>query len=323
MWFFLLFSTLSWGIAEIFYKKGNVENEKYSHLKTTIFVGFFMGIYATIILFTQGINLQTFPINFVYYLPVAACYILSMICSYFGVRFIQESISDPIENSSGAFVPILCAFFLKEKIELPAIVGIIIVTLGILGIGFFDKNGKNERINKYGKKLAFWAIAMPFCYLLLDTVGTFLDIYYTNDVETTILVGVNEANLEHTANCCYEFTFLLVAIALLIFIKVKGEKLFSISNKPIDKENVAKEKWYIKVLNQKWKILAAIFETAGQATYLFALSSGTGIAAVILGAGTVIVSLVLSRIFLKEKLSTLQYVLIIFTVAGIILLSVV
>jgi len=323
MWFFLLFSTLSWGIAEIFYKKGNVENEKYSHLKTTIFVGFFMGIYATIILFTQGINLQTFPINFVYYLPVAACYILSMICSYFGVRFIQESISDPIENSSGAFVPILCAFFLKEKIELPAIAGIIIVTLGILGIGFFDKNGKNERIKKYGKKLAFWAIAMPFCYLLLDTVGTFLDIYYTNDVETTILVGVNEANLEHTANCCYEFTFLLVAIALLIFIKVKGEKLFSISNKPIDKENVVKEKWYIKVLNQKWKILAAIFETAGQATYLFALSSGTGIAAVILGAGTVIVSLILSRIFLKEKLSTLQYVLIIFTVAGIILLSVV
>ena len=28
MWIFLLVSTLAWGIAEIFYKKGNLEKEK-------------------------------------------------------------------------------------------------------------------------------------------------------------------------------------------------------------------------------------------------------------------------------------------------------
>ena len=32
-WLFLLVSTLAWGIAEIFYKKGNLDKEKYSHLK--------------------------------------------------------------------------------------------------------------------------------------------------------------------------------------------------------------------------------------------------------------------------------------------------
>ena len=323
LWFFLIFSTLSWGIAEIFYKKGNLEKEKYSHLKTTVFVGLFMGIYATVVLFTQNIDLAAFPKNFVIYLPVSLCYIVSMACSYFGVRFIEESISDPIENTSGAIVPILCAIFLHETIEVPAIICIAVIAIGVLCVGFFDKKGKEDRHRKYGKKLAIWAIAMPFCYMLLDTIGTFLDIFYTDDVETTLLVNVTDANLEHTANCAYEFTFLLVAIGIFIFLKIKGEKLFSLGAAETVDENGAAVKltWYQKLFKQKWKILAAVFETAGQATYLFALSEGQGIAAVILGAGTVITSLILARIFLKEKLTVVQYVFIGIIMAGIISLS--
>lgn len=315
MWLFLVISTLAWGIAEIFYKKGNLQNEKYSHLKTTVFVGFFMGIYALIVLFTQGIDLKSFPINFLRYLPVATCYIVSMICSYFGVRYLEESIADPIENTSAAFVPILCAIFLHEKFSVGAIIGIVVVGIGLLCIGFFDKKGKENRTKKLGKKLAFFAIAMPFCYLVLDAIGTFLDIFYTESVDTTFLINVTEETIENTANCAYELTFFLVAIVIFIFLKIKGVKLFSINEEKNDK------KWYQKVGDQKWKILAAIFETIGQATYLFALSSGTGISAVILGAGTVIVSLILSRVVLKEKLSILQYVSVLVIVGGIITLS--
>ena len=335
LWFFLIFSTLAWGIAEIFYKKGSLEKERYSHLKTTVLVGFFMGIYAAVILFTQGVDLKAFPKNFLIYLPVSLCYIVSMTCSYFGVRFIEESISDPIENTSGAVVPILCAIFLHEMLEIPAIVCIAVIAVGVLCVGFFDQKGKSDRHKKYGKKLAVWAIAMPFCYMILDAVGTFLDIFYTDDAETTLLVGVTEDNLEHTANCAYEFTFLLVAIGILIFLKIKGEKLFSLGDaawdaddgtgrmryqKSADGDGTGRT-WYQKVLNQKWKILAAVFETAGQATYLFALSEGKGIAAVILGAGTVITSLILARIFLKEKLTAVQYLFIGIIMAGIVSLA--
>ena len=315
MWSFLIVSTLAWGIAEIFYKKGNLEKEKYSHLKSTIFVGFFMGIYATIILFTQGIDLKSFPINFLYYLPVALCYIFSMIFSYFGVRFIEESISDPIENSSIALVAILCAIFLHEEFTIPMIIAIILIVIGLISISVFDRRGKEDRNKKFGRKLAVFAKAMPFCYLILDGVGTFLDIFYTNDVSSTILINVTEETIEHTANCAYEFTFFFVSIVLFIFLKIKGEKLFVISSENNDKNFIK------KIFDQKWKILAAIFETIGQATYLFALSSGEGVAAVILGAGTVIVSVILARIFLKEKLSILQYGFILLIFAGIIILS--
>lgn len=313
MWAFLIISTLAWGIAEIFYKKGNLEKEKYSHLKTTVYVGLLMGLYAVVILFTQGVDLKAFPSNFVRYLPVSACYIGSMILSYFGVRFLQESISDPIENTSGALVPILCAIFLKETLKLPVIIGIVLVVIGLICVSVFDKKGKDDRRAKFGKKIAVWAIAMPFCYMILDAVGTFLDIYYVEDAANTFLINVTEANIEHTANCAYELTFFLVAVGIAIFLKAKGENIFV--TKMQEDSETKKSKIY--------KALAAFFEVVGQATYLFALSEGTGVAAVIMGAGTVIVSLILSRIFLKEKLSVLQYTFIVIILAGIIVLSVV
>ena len=314
LWAFLIISTLAWGIAEIFYKKGNLEREKYSHLKTTVLVGFFMGIYALVILFTQGIDLKLFPKNFLLYLPVALCYIVSMVCSYFGVRFIEESLSDPIENSSCAIVAILCAIFLHETYSVPAIVSIVIIAIGLISVSFFDKKGKENRVTKYGKKLAIVAIAMPFCYMLLDAAGTFLDIFYTESVDSTLLVGVTEETIEHTANCAYELTFFLFSICILIFLKIKKVKFFDLG------ENSQENKgFFSKILDQKWKILAAVFETIGQATYLFALSEGGGIAAVILGAGTVITSLILSRIFLKEKLTWVQYIFIGLIMTGIIM----
>ena len=45
MWlFFTLATTLLWGVAELFYKKGSHENEKFGHLKVCVIVGAVMGI---------------------------------------------------------------------------------------------------------------------------------------------------------------------------------------------------------------------------------------------------------------------------------------
>ena len=324
LWFFLLFSTGCWGLAEIFYKMGNVANERYSHLKTTAFVGIFYGTYSLVIALTQNVQIAYLPANMIRYLPVAACYIVSMMCSYYGVRYIEESISDPIENTSCAVVPVLCAVFLHQELSLQTIIAIIIVVIGILGVVIFDSDGKASRTRMYGKKLALIGLTMPFCYMILDAAGTFLDIYYTTDAETSVLLGVTESNLAHTANCCYEFTFLLAAIGILIFLKTKGVSLFDTeedealicAGKQPEKKNVLQ-----KIRGQRNKLLAALFETGGQSTFFFALSEGSGIAAVILGAGTVIISFTLSRIILKERLSVLQYTFIAVIFAGIIIFS--
>ena len=69
------------------------------------------------------------------------------------------------------------------------------------------------------------------------------------------------------------------------------------------------------------KILAAVCETAGQFTYVFAMSGNGAIAAPIMDS-VVVVSLLLSRVVLKERLTKRQYFFIFLIVAGIITLAI-
>ena len=55
-----------------------------------------------------------------------------MACSFFGIRFIEESLADPIENTAGAMCSLLCVIFLGETIGLPVWIAIGIILVGII-----------------------------------------------------------------------------------------------------------------------------------------------------------------------------------------------
>ena len=298
--FFSIATTLLWGTAELFYKKGALPNEKYSHLKICVWVGVVMGAHAIFTLLTQDIGYD--PVNLIRYLPVSMLYIVSMAFSYFGMRFLEESISDPIENTSGAICSLLCVIFLKESLSPLSVTAIILIVIGVLGVGFLENSGETQRKKSLGKKLAIVAFCMPFVYALLDAFGSFVDVFYLDDIATTPLIGVTEETIEDVANTSYELTFALVALILFIFMKAKKVKFGPIPQ-------------------HKDKVLAAVFETAGQFTYVYALSGNGAIAAPIISS-VCIVSLLLSRIFLKEKLSWKTYAFIAVVIIGILLLAV-
>lgn len=299
MWLvFAIITTLTWGLAELFYKKGAKPNEKYSHLKICICVGIVMGIHAIYVLLTSDIKYD--PINIIKYAPVSILYIVSMVCSYFGMRFLEESISDPIENTSGAICSILCFIFLGQTLTRMSFVGIILIVLGIISIGILENKRKEKRSDKIGKKLAIVSFAMPFLYAILDALGSFFDAFFL-EISTTPLVGVTEDTIELVANTSYELSFLLVAIVLIIFMIVKKEK--------------------INLPHQTDKWLAAIFETAGQFTYVFAMSGSAIIAAPIISSVCAF-SVLFSRMFLKEKLTYKQYLTIFVIILGILTLAV-
>ena len=302
MWFiFALITTLAWGLAELFYKKGARQDEKYSHLKICVCVGAVMGIHAIFTLLTQDINYN--PINLITYLPVSLLYIVSMAFSFFGMRFIEESISDPIENTSGAICSLLCVIFLGDALSIPAVLAIIIMVIGVLGVGFLENRGDTARKKVLGKKMAIIAFCMPFVYALLDAVGSFVDVFYLDDVAATPLIGVNESTIEAVANTSYELTFAIFALILFVFMKIKKVEFGSISK-------------------QKDKVLSAVFETAGQLTYVYAMSGNGAVAAPIISS-VCVVSLLLSRIFLKEKLTKKQYLFISIVIIGILMLAVI
>ena len=300
--FFSIATAVLWGTAELFYKKGAQPNEKYSHLKICVWVGVVMGAHAIFTLLTQDIGYN--PINLLVYLPVSLFYIISMAFSYFGMRFLEESISDPIENTAGVICVLLFAIIMGDEFSWLTWLSVAVIGVGVFGVSYLENKGETPRKKNYGKVLAVVAFIMPFLYALLDAFGTFLDdaFFLVEDIANTPLVDVTEETIEAVANTSYELTFALFALGLFIFMKAKKVK-------------------FGPVPQHKDKIRAAVFETAGQFTYVYALGGVDAVAAPILSS-VCVVSLLLSRIFLKEKLSWKTYVFISIVIAGILLLAV-
>ena len=300
--FFSVATAVLWGTAELFYKKGAQPDEKYSHLKICVWVGVVMGAHAIFTLLTQDIGYN--PINLVVYAPVSLFYIISMAFSYFGMRFLEESISDPIENTAGVICVLLFAIFMGDEFSVLTWVAVGVITVGVVGVSYLENHGETPRKKNLGKRLAIISFCMPFLYALLDAFGTFLDdaFFLVEDVASTPLVDVTEETIEAVANTSYELTFALFALCLFIFMKAKKVK-------------------FGPVKQHKDKILAAVFETAGQFTYVYALGGVDAVAAPILSS-VCVVSLLLSRIFLKEKLSWKTYAFIAVVIIGILLLAI-
>ena len=300
--FFSIGTAVLWGIAELFYKKGARPDEKYSHLKICVWVGIVMGLHAIFTILTQDINYN--PVNIIRYLPVSLFYIISMAFSYFGMRFLEESISDPIENTAGVICVLLFAIFMQDSFHWLTWVSVAVIGVGVVGVSYLENHGETVRKKQHGKKLAIVAFCMPFVYAFLDAFGTFLDdaFFLVEEAAESPFVDVTNETMEAVANTSYELTFALFALGVFIFMKAKKVKFGPLPN-------------------HKDKILAAVFETAGQLTYVYALGGVDAVAAPILSS-VCIVSLLLSRIFLKEKLSWKTYAFIAVVIVGILLLAI-
>ena len=195
---------------------------------------------------------------------------------------------------------LLCVIFLGETIPTLVWVAIAIIVVGLIGVSYNERSAEVGRTKKLGKRLAIIAFAMPFCYAIIDAIGSFLDIYFL-ELESSPLIGVNEENIELVANISYELTFAICGLILFAFMMFKKVKF--------------------ELPKQGDKIAAAVCETAGQLTYVYAMSGNGAIAAPILSC-VCVVSLVLSRIFLKEKLTKKQYLFIGIIIIGILMLAV-
>ena len=290
-----LFSLLCfafWGTADLFYKKSNNDKDKYSDLKTTIVVGIVMGIYATGFIIYNGITFNNFGSNLIdsiKYLPVSMCYILSMYIGYKGLKYIELSISSPVQNTSGVITSLLLLLFFKETLPWVAYLAFFLIFIGIFFVSLIEK--KENKVVKVSKTKSILAILFPLGYCIIDGLGTFLDALYLDKF------GIVSENI---ALVSYEYTFLIVAIIGIIYLSKKKEKITF-------KKNIS-----------MWT--AAGLETLGQFFYVFAMGADSTINASIVGSYCIL-SMILSSIFLKEKLSKAKYLFLFIAVVGIVILA--
>lgn len=299
MWFwFAIIALLCWSGSDLFSKIGCQEaNDKYSHLKMVMAVGIVMGLHAMYEIFVGGVEINLEII--LTYLPVSMLYILSMAIGYLGLRYIELSISSPICNSSGAIVAIL--IFATQGINgLPpmALAAVALVCIGVIALGITEANedeelrrARQDASNHHYAK-SWIAIALPIIYCLLDALGTFAD--------SRVLERLNE----DSANVAYELTFLTVGMICAVYVLIiKKQKLVPKLEAP--------------------KYTGAIFETAGQFAYIYALADTqhAALAAPIISSYCV-ASVLWSRIFLKEKLSVKHYASVLTVVVGIVIMGI-
>lgn len=297
MWFlYAMLTWVCWGAANLFYKKSSNPNDKNSHAKITIMVGVVMGLHATVYMFIKGLDFH-FE-DMITYLPVSALYISSMIFGYVGLRYLELSIVAPLQNSSGAITVVLLYIFYPSDNNWLHYTSVAIICLGIILIAVYEKQQDDLLRRQAGitveKKyqFGFFALLFPLLYAVLDGLGTFAD---------GVVLDKTKILSEDAALLAYEYTFFTVAVIywlyLLIFKDVK-----------------------VNIFKQKDQTIAAVLETAGQFFYVYAIAA-YAVGAAPLIASFCVFSIILSRIFLKEKLSTKQYVVVGIIMIGIILLG--
>ena len=299
MWFWLSIITLiCWSGSDLFSKIGCRDaNDKNSHLKMVMAVGLVMGLHAAYEVFVGGTEISLDII--LTYLPVSLLYIGSMAMGYLGLRYIELSISSPICNSSGALVAVMTLFMVGFSEYSPLALGAVaLVCVGAIGLGVVDYMEddalriERQKESNYIYSKSWIALALPVAYCILDAIGTFAD--------NRVLEVLNE----DSANVAYELTFLAAGIVCFIYtVIIKKQKLLPKMEAP--------------------KYVGAIFETAGQFAYIYALADEEHVAmsAPIISAYCV-ASVLWSRLFLKEKLSWKHYACIATTVVGIIIMGV-
>ena len=249
MWFwFAVIALLCWSGSDLFSKIGCQDaKDKYSHLKMVMAVGVVMGLHAAYEVFVKGVEINGSIL--LTYLPVSMLYILSMAIGYLGLRYIELSISSPICNSSGAIVAVLTLITVGVGDDLPpvALVAVALVCVGVIALGITEsredeelRRARQDASNHHYAK-SWIAILIPVIYCLLDALGTFAD------------SRVLEILDEDSANVAYELTFLLVGILCAVYVLgIKKQKLLPRQEAP--------------------KYTGAVFETAGQFFYIYALA---------------------------------------------------
>ena len=299
MWFWLaIIALLCWSGSDLFSKIGCKEkDDKLSHLKMVTAVGIVMGLHCAYEVFINGVELNLNVI--ITYLPVSALYILSMAIGYLGLRYIELSISSPICNSSGALVAILTLITAGRRgVNTYQLIAVGLVCVGVVVLGIVEATEDDElRLERQKKGNNIYtksvlAIAIPVVYCLLDALGTFADSLVLQKLD------------ENSANAAYEFTFFVVGMICLAYV------LF-----------IRKGKLTVK--QETPKFIGAIFETAGQFAYIFAIADEEHImlSAPIISAYCV-ASVIWGRLFLKEKLSWKHYAAIAVVVVGIVIIGI-
>ena len=338
-----LLCVAGWGLADLFYKKGTDDADRWSHLRIAAWVGLAMGAAAVVILLLQNAGILpaaasasaegAYPAgkavpteisrllgNMLAYAPASIPYILSMVIGYAGLRYLELSVVSPVQNASGALSVILMAVWLAlrgkgseimENVSALDIAGTLFIVAAAVGLAFVEQKIAESEPEPAAAENTVAAGKGPVSKYRFGALALAFPLLYClfdalgTAADGVILSGNGSLDLtEWDVLVLYGLTFFAAGLLCWIW-------LWSKEGHPYRMFSAA----------ERPKMAAAIAEECGQVFYVFAMAADPMAAAPIV-ASYCIVSVILSHLILKERLRAGQYACVAAFIIGILLLGI-
>jgi drug/metabolite transporter (DMT)-like permease len=244
-----------------------------------------------------------------YLIPVNVFYVIALFFGLLGAKHLEASVVSPLENIDGAITAIiLYLFFLFtgrshviDSIGIVDMIGTVAITVGVVLLGIQEQKLSNQEINldddKKKHRLGALALLFPIAYNLADAASMVaMSITVSGETEVTI------PDIDFFFFEC--FGFLVIAIFVWLYMLIAKKYVYN----PFKRTELS-------------RLGAATCETLGTLTFTIAVGISPILTAPI-ASSYCFVTIILARIFLKERLTKKQYLSVTFVVAGIALLGI-
>ena len=317
-WFILtLACIILWGVTDILYKASFFKNDPLSYHKSFVWLGLVMAL-AGFIMSTWSDTLfdsiKMLKDDVLYLIPLCLVYAIAWFFGLLGNKHLDASVVSPLENIEGALVAIIIYYYYlltdyidpMYRIGVIDVIATISVIIGVILIGREEQALMRQEmhLDEDKKKHRFGALALffPIIYTLID-VFSVAEIGGVNANSGIVTQG--EASIPAIDFFIFECAgFVLVAICVWLYMFFAKKYIYN----PFQEEELI-------------RCGAATSETAGTMAFIFAAAINPVLTAPITSLYC-LVTIVLARVFLKERLNKKQFMSLAFLIAGIVLFGI-
>ena len=311
-WLLLTLSCiLFWGVTDILHKIASDYNDPLSHYKTFVWIGIVMGLAGCVMMFVSDTLLDSVKMvkDNLYLIPLCVFYAIALLFGLLGKKHLAASVVSPLENIDGAMAAVILYFFflftdrshITDSIGVVDMIGTVAIIVGVVFLGIQEQKLFKQEMNieerKKRHRLGALALIFPFLYNLVDVISI---------VATSITVSEETAVAIPDIDFFFfeSLGFFVVAILLWFYMSIVKNYRYN----PFEKTELV-------------RCGAATGETLGAMTYIFAVGINP-ILTVPISSAYCFVTIVLARVFLKERLTRRQNLSLALLVIGIFLLGI-
>lgn len=311
-WLLLTFACIVlWGFTDILLKKSLDYSDPLSQFKTFIWIGIIMAAAGGIMALCSNTlhnSIRMLSDN-LYLIPLCVFYVIAVFFGLLGTKHLDASVVSPLENIDGAIAAIVLYFFflftdrhhITDKIGVVDIIGTVAIIAGVVLLGIQEQKLAKQEINldksKKKHRLGALALIFPIVYNLVDA-ASMVAMGITISEETEVSIPDIDFFIFES------FGFVVIAVFMWLYLLLFKKHVYN----PFKKTELT-------------RCGAATCETLGTMAFTFAVGINPILTAPITSSYC-LVTIVLARIFLKERLTRKQYMSLALLVIGIALLGI-